>query len=1334
MKIKNYLYLLILVALTTACGGTSVVFTVNSNGDEPDNNINDGICETVNNECTLRAALMEVNAGNNISRIEFDNVSTISPATALPPLTVALVSIDGGGAVTLDGGQFGDCNGFAGIEIQGTSLNKIQGLTIVNFGTGIYINGLNGGGGANTIGFDPNSPPDATMRNVIGGNCRGIYIRGQNAVTNTIAGNFIGTLADGFTANPNQNGIIISNGSHDNLIGSTSALGSGSFNLTDLSAFWEMDEANGTRFDSYGSNHLSESGNVGQVAGIVNNAADFEANNNEFLNIGDNAELSLGADQAFSITVWVKPESNKDSNSIVSKKASGIEGSEYRLRLNSDGTASGIVADGTSFAIVSTTDTINAGNWGMVFFYHDPIADEIGISINGGSIVATAWSSGTQDTSDSLRVGRRGGNYFDGVIDNLSFWKRALSPSESNTLYLNNGDPLIAAEALGGNVISGNTGAGIDLGDTTGNHITGNLIGIAQDGQSPLGNAGGGIWMDGGANNNTIGVDATGEGAGNIISDNGFFGIRIQASINNIVAGNYIGTNIDGTVAMGNDSDGVALGTGAIGNVVGTNGDGIADDIEGNIVAASGQHGIRLDAANNVVAGNYIGTNFDGSSALGNNNVGVSISANGNRVGTNGDGNSDSQELNLISGNGIGVAVHSSSNQISGNLIGTDLSGLMPLGNHFFGIILYSNATLNLIGSDGDGSQDGVERNIISANGGVGGSAGIRLQGSSNVVAGNYIGTDLTGNAALGNVQYGILLSGNTASSNLIGTDGDGIADIAERNIISGNGWNGILMSNASSNQVSGNLIGTDATGSFALPNGHAYNGDIGAVAMNGGASSNVIGTDGDGSGDAVEGNVISGNVSSGVRITGQGSTNNIVAGNYLGTDISGTAPLGNFTGVRIVNGASANRIGTDDDGTSDLLEANVISDNTDGVHIFIAPLNEVSGNFIGTDAAGTSPIGNARYGIQIGSSNLGGADGNKIGGTPDKANVIAFNGWEGVRITGASMHPVNTPILFNSIFSNGSFLGINLQPGDLLYGITPNDSGDADSGANDLINFPELTSALAIGNSIAISGEIVDGLSNTTFQIQFFSNPTCDISSGHGEGQVYLGQSNEMTDGNGDVGFLVNLAQTVIPGHFISATATNNNNTSEFSACIEVIAGQNLSQDLDEPPDFFIVPTRNLNCRYFCSTQSDIADTLFEGIQYIPIGWDPLSLHFAFRGPVTGSVCFAPPLSGNTSFMALDLGGEALSSQDFDLLTLAVIPRWTCPDLPTPTPEATDVPDDREPDEPTDTPEPALPQCSDGIDNDGDGRIDYGDAAAIAGGTADRECSSPDDDNEAEL
>ena len=77
-------------------------------------------------------------------------------------------------------------------------------------------------------------------------------------------------------------------------------------------------------------------------------------------------------------------------------------------------------------------------------------------------------------------------------------------------------------------------------------------------------------------------------------------------------------------------------------------------------------------------------------------------------------------------------------------------------------------------------------------------------------------------------------------------------------------------------------------------------------------------GPDGDGVGDAAEGNVISGNAWSGIMINHAGTDHNVVAGNLIGTDVTGTAALGNSHGVVIEGGAQSNRVGTDGDGLAD--------------------------------------------------------------------------------------------------------------------------------------------------------------------------------------------------------------------------------------------------------------------------------------------------------------------------------------------------------------------------------------------------------------------------------
>ncbi|MEX2143233.1 MAG: LamG-like jellyroll fold domain-containing protein [Anaerolineales bacterium] len=1351
MIAKNRLKLQTLVPsifLVVLCASCAPGFVVNSASDDFDINPGDGNCQTANNECTLRAAIMEGNAGGNGAIIEFENVSTITPATALPPLTAGGFRIEGGGKVTLDGEQPLACSGFRGLELR-SSFNTIQGLTISNFGTGIYINGFfpTGEAKSNVIGLGPSSENTELEHNVLTGNCRGIYIRGQGAFGNTLAGNFIGTDGSGTVAMPNDYGIIMGNGAHHNLIGASAAGNLSPFNSQGLAAYWPMDEASGAALDSNGANFLNEKdGSLGSAAGIVNTGRDFELNDTEYFSRGDLPDLSTG-DIDFTWSLWVKPESIGPNMWLVQKADTPTTAADYEYLLfvvaNAGNAPRFRVGNGSAYANVTANTSLTAGSWYHIVAWHDSVNDEIGISVNGGAPVTQAYSSGGQDTSGNLVVGaslinNTPGNYFDGVIDEVGFWKRVLSPQEIAALY-NIGNGLAYAEADPyRNVISGNS-TGVLMDDSDFNHFTGNYIGTVLGGLALLPNTGSGIYMASSADNNVIGINQSGEGGGNLISGNGSDGIVIQDSHDNFVAGNLIGTNATGGEALGNGQSGIFIQDGPFANIIGTNGDGSGDAMEGNIISGNGQDicrpGIWLNSGLNIVAGNYIGTNSEGAPGLGNCR-GIDIGVDGNRIGTNGDGTSDALEGNVISGNGgSGVTVSSAFNQISGNFIGTNPGGTLALGNGFAGIALSVASHDNLIGTNGDGTADVAERNIISGNAvNFNGFAGIDIAGDNNIIAGNYIGVNAAGSAGIPNMQYGIGLRGD-ATLNLIGTDGNGTSDAAEGNLISGNGWHGITVF-GSLNRISGNLIGTNAGGTAAIPNGVTYDAGYG-IGLNAGAVGNVIGTNGDGNGDAAERNIISGNARSAVSLYGTGTTNNVIAGNYIGTDITGASALPNGgIGVHITSGPSSNRIGTNGDGLADAAEANVISSNTSaGVFIIVAPSNQIAGNFIGTDKTGTQPLGNGADGIHINASNQGNTNGNVVGGSTAKANVIAYNQQDGVEVTGTGVYPLNTPILYNSIFLN-SGLGINLRPGDLFYGITPNDSLDVDSGANNLMNFPVLSFALALNNAVNISGEMVDGLPNAAHLIQFFSSPSCD-PSGNGEGQVYLGESNEMTNGSGDVSFLVNLNVTVQAGHFITATATNANNTSEFSACVEVVAGESFSQEIEG--GFNITPLRNLNCRYYCTQQSDIADTLLEGVLYIPIGWDAVSGFFAFEGPSFGQLCFAPPQAGSTSLMSLSFNGQEISAEQ---LSTDMVETRTCPAFPTATP----VPDEDEGSDatntpasgnvPTATPTPRntpvpsatpRPQCSDGMDNDGDGLVDYDPA-----GGGDPQCRNANDNCEA--
>ena len=305
------------------------------------------------------------------------------------------------------------------------------------------------------------------------------------------------------------------------------------------------------------------------------------------------------------------------------------------------------------------------------------------------------------------------------------------------------------------------------------------------------------------------------------------------------------------------------------------------------------------------------------------------------------------------------------------------------------------------------------------------------------------------------------------------------------------------------------------------------------------GAGSGVAGLDIAAGNSTVRGLVI--NRFSGNGIVLDTSGGNVVEGDFIGTDVTGTAALSNSQGI-IISGASTNTIG----GTT--AEArNVISGN-DGPGVLIrgsgSTGNLVQGNYIGTDVNGTIDLGNSSHGVTIES----GASNNAIGGaTPGARNVISANGAHGVVIGGPS---TGNSVQGNSIFSNGA-LGIDLGND----GVTPNDTGDGDTGANNLQNFPELTSATSGATSTTIEGTL-DSTDNTTFKLEFSSNTACD-PSGNGEGEAFLGFTDVTTDSSGDATFMVTFPTTVPAGQFITATATDTaNNTSEFSQCRSVVAG----------------------------------------------------------------------------------------------------------------------------------------------------------------------------------
>ena len=602
-------------------------------------------------------------------------------------------------------------------------------------------------------------------------------------------------------------------------------------------------------------------------------------------------------------------------------------------------------------------------------------------------------------------------------------------------------------------------------------------------------------------------------------------GIAIDASDSNTIRDNYIGTDVTGAIDQGNTSHGIAIFNGSINNRIGG-----TNPAQGNVISGNDVNGINLSGSGttgNTVEGNIVGLNAAGTGDLGNTFVGVAISLNAD---ANTIGGSAAGARNVISGNdqyGVRIVDNGTDNNvIQGNYIGLNTAGTAALGNSDDGIRL--EAVGALTGTVIGGAAAG-EGNVISGNS----ADGIEIRdGVTNVtVTGNVVGLNAAGNSGIGNAAVGILVS-NSANN----TIGGGAA--GDRNVLSGNTSEGILLTGAGTtgNKVQGNYIGTNAAGTSAI--GNSTNG----VRLELDANANIIGTDLDATNDATEGNLVSGNTFNGIQLWGSSVTGNFVRGNLVGVNAAATATIANNTqGIQLGSGANNNTIG----GNS-TVAANTVGGSTfAGIELRDSGTsnNVLHGNFVGTNSGGVVDLGNGTHGILIGPDPTD----NIIGSTVTlTGNTLAFNAADGIAISAGTAN--GNAIRGNAIYSN---TGIGIDLGN--DGVTTNDVGDGDAGANNLQNFPVLTSASIAGATTTVQGTL-NSAASTTFNIDFYSSPTAD-PSGNGEGAVYLGSDSVTTDGSGNATVNTVLGVAVTSGHVVTATATDPlSNSSEFSATVAAV------------------------------------------------------------------------------------------------------------------------------------------------------------------------------------
>ncbi|MEP7339749.1 MAG: putative Ig domain-containing protein [Acidobacteriota bacterium] len=1118
-----------------------------------------------NGTCSLREAIQAANANTavdacqagalGLDMIVFNvgaGTPTINLTSALPTITEPVtingntggatrVELNGAGAgaganglnVTAGGStlQFLVINRFSGsgIRLQGGSGNTVQNCYIGLDATG--ANALPNNEGVSIVSSSSNT----LTANIISGNTQsGVSISNATATGNQLLSNSIGTDRFAQTAVPNgtngititdapgnfigiagshnvisgnqQNGIAITNASGNQVVGNFIGVDTDGIgpigNL--LSGVLITNSANtiigGTAVDA--GNTISGNGQDGvQITGGASTGNTLQGN---FIGV-DNTGTAAAPNTQNGVNI------NGAPNNTVGGTAAGagnvISGNGVTNVLISGASASGnqmqgniIGLDATGMLPFSTTDGVAIDS---------APGNTIGGTANGASNII----SGHTRFGVNIFGAAASGNTVQGNFIGLDLaGTMAVANTSAGVAVSDTTNTTIGGTASGaGNVISGN-GTGIDLFSGTGTQIQGNLIGTNPAGTAAIGNNFEGVNI-GNSSANTIG--GTTVAARNVASGNGQFGINVTSlgTGGNTIQGNFIGTNAAGTAAIANGAGGVALG--AANNLLG----GLVSGA-GNLISGNGDRGVLVGgpaATGNQVQGNFIGVNAAGAATLGNSTNGIEIiNALNNTI-----GGTTAAARNIISGNlSNGVLIESTGlpttgNLVQGNFIGTDAGGTGDLGNGNNGVLIRSFADVasnNTVGGTASGAG-----NLISGNGAVGASNsnGVELNGSNatnNFVQGNFIGTNAAGTAALGNSGSGVRIG--SASNNTVGGTASGA-----RNIISGNAQHGVAISFSNSNLVAGNFIGTDVNGAADL--GNALSG----VGVLFGGSNNIIGGT-----TAAARNIISSNGQHGVLIIGasDGVFTNFVRGNFIGTNAAGTGALANTQdGIRI-DESGDNTIGGTAAGAG-----NVISGNAQNGVVLTngAPGNQVQGNLIGTNAAGTGALGNAGFGVSGESSN------NTVGGTAAGAgNTIAFNNSAGVAVLATV---VNFRISNNAIFSNQG-LGIDLLP----LGVTPNDAGDPDAGANNLQNFPVLTS---VGSTGTITGSLDSLPANSAYpvRIEFFANTACDGTNG--EGEVFLGSTTIAAPGS------FTASVTPVPGkNVITATATDlSGNTSEFSACV---------------------------------------------------------------------------------------------------------------------------------------------------------------------------------------
>jgi hypothetical protein len=202
--------------------------------------------------------------------------------------------------------------------------------------------------------------------------------------------------------------------------------------ITNLVAWWSLNETSGTRYDSHGLNHLTDNNTVGYEAGIQGNAALFLHDNAEYLSEPDAADISLG-DEDFTFAFWVKFNTLVDNTGLIGKWSAQ---KEYTIVYTNTKIYFSLANSSDVQTNVISTGVPTTGRWYFIVARYNAATDQAFLQLDDATTNTATHSGGIRDGSNALSMGKYSNlTSCNCSIDQVSFYKRALSSDELTWLY-----------------------------------------------------------------------------------------------------------------------------------------------------------------------------------------------------------------------------------------------------------------------------------------------------------------------------------------------------------------------------------------------------------------------------------------------------------------------------------------------------------------------------------------------------------------------------------------------------------------------------------------------------------------------------------------------------------------------------------------------------------------------------------------------------------------------------------------------------------------------------------------------------------------------------------